>query len=114
MFETERCTITTLQKSDYWDVEKIYANQEVKKFLGVFRNDDSFSGIVEEMLTSSQASSHWGVREKQTESMIGLVSLDLHHEVFIKKFPINFYRAGEGKGMLVKQFRSSFIMFYMN
>lgn len=45
MFITERCTINRLQETDYSNVEKIYANQEVRKFLGGIRNEDSMRGI---------------------------------------------------------------------
>lgn len=98
MFETERCTINRLQETDYSDVEKIYANQEVRKFLGGIRNEESVRGIVEEMLTSSHESFHWIVREKQTEKMIGFVSLDLHHEGVYQEVSYQFLPCWWGKG----------------
>lgn len=98
MFETERCTINTLQESDYWDVEKIYANQEVRKFLGGIRTVESIRVAFEEMLTSCQESFHWAVREKQTERMIGLVSLDLHHEGIHREISYQFLPCWWGKG----------------
>lgn len=98
MFETERCTINRLQESDYRDVEKIYANQEVRKFLGGIRNEESMRGMVEEMLTSSQESFHWLAREKQTERVIGLVSLDLHHEGVYQEVSYQFLPCWWGKG----------------
>lgn len=98
MFETKRCTINRLQKSDYSDVEKIYANQEVRKFLGGIRTEDSIRVAFEEMLTSRQNSFHLAVREKQTERMIGLVSLDLHHEGVYQEISYQFLPAWWGKG----------------
>lgn len=98
MFETERCTINRLQESDYSVVEKVYANQEVRKFLGGIRNEDSMREIFEEMLTSSHESFHWAVREKQTEKMIGLVSLDSHHEGVYQEVSYQFLPCWWGKG----------------
>lgn len=98
MFKTERCTIKRLQESDLNDVKKIYANHEVREFLGGIRNKESVRGIVEEMLTSSPESFHWVVREKQTESMIGLVSLDLHHEGVYQEVSYQFLPCWWGKG----------------
>lgn len=98
LFRTERCTINRLQESDYSDVEKIYANQEVRKFLGGIRTEDSIRVAFEEMLTSSQETFHWAVREKQTERMIGLVSLDLHHEGIHREVSYQFLPCWWGKG----------------
>lgn len=98
MFETKRCTINRLQKSDYSDVEKIYANQEVRKFLGGIRTEDSIRVAFEEMLTSRQKSFYWAVREKQTERMIGLVSLAPHHEGVYQEVSYQFLPAWWGKG----------------
>jgi ribosomal-protein-alanine N-acetyltransferase len=50
------------------------------------------------MLTSSQASFHWVVRKKQTESMIGLVSLDLHHEGVYQEVSYQILSCWWGKG----------------
>ncbi|MEK3886680.1 GNAT family N-acetyltransferase [Bacillus sp. FSL K6-3431] len=80
MFETKRCFINTFQKSDYIDVKKLYVNQEVRKFLGGIRQEDSIEVALGEMLNSSDDSFYWVVREKYTDIFIGLVSLDPHHE----------------------------------
>ncbi|WHY87354.1 GNAT family N-acetyltransferase [Neobacillus novalis] len=80
MFETERCIINTFQKSDYFDTKKLFVNQEVRRFLGGIRQEDSIGVVMEEMLHSSDDSFYWVVREKLSENFIGLVSLDPHHE----------------------------------
>ncbi|ANU17845.1 GNAT family N-acetyltransferase [Planococcus maritimus] len=98
MFETDRCTVNSLQESDFIDVEKIYGNQEVRKFLGGIRQKDSIRVIVEEMLNSSQDSYYWVVREKYTESFIGLVSLDLHHDEVYQEVSYQFLPYWWGKG----------------
>ncbi|QVY62553.1 GNAT family N-acetyltransferase [Cytobacillus gottheilii] len=80
MFETERCLIRSLQESDFVDVKKIFANKEVRKYLGGIRQDDAIEAGLDEMLNSSDNSFYWVVREKHTDEFIGLISLDPHHD----------------------------------
>jgi [ribosomal protein S5]-alanine N-acetyltransferase len=80
LFETERCLIKRFQKSDYVDVKKLYVNEEVRKFLGGIRQEDSIITVLDEMLNASDNSFYWVVREKHTNDFIGLVSLDPHHD----------------------------------
>jgi [ribosomal protein S5]-alanine N-acetyltransferase len=63
-------------------MKKLYENQEVRKFLGGIRQEDSIVEILDEMLISSDNSFYWVVREKNTGDFIGLVSLDPHHDGF--------------------------------
>lgn len=80
LFETERCLIHTLQKSDTMDVKKLYVNQEVRKYLGGIRQEHSIDRVLDDMLNAGTDSMYWVVREKKTDDFIGLVSLDLHHD----------------------------------
>lgn len=80
LFETERCFMNTFQKSDYLDVKKLYVNQEVRKYLGGTRQEDSIELVLDDMLNSGSDSMYWVVREKHTDDFIGLVSLDPHHD----------------------------------
>lgn len=98
MFETERCTIDKLQESDYSEIKRIYENQEVRKFLGGVRQEASIAESFREMLDSSHNYFYWVVREKQAENMIGLVSLDLHHEGVYQEISYQFLPAWWGKG----------------
>jgi ribosomal-protein-alanine N-acetyltransferase len=98
LFKTERCTINRLQESDYCEVKRIYENQEVRKFLGGVRQEASIGERFREMLDSSHDFFYWVVREKQTENMIGLVSLDLHHGGVYQEISYQFLPAWWGKG----------------
>ncbi|MFJ7725106.1 GNAT family N-acetyltransferase [Neobacillus sp. NPDC097160] len=80
MFETERCFINAFQKSDYVDVKKLFVNQEVRRFLGGIRHEDSIGIVLDDMFNTSDDSYYWVVREKLTENFIGLFSLDPHHD----------------------------------
>ena len=77
LFETERCSINTLQKPDFDDVKQLFVNREVRKFLGGIREEDSIQVILESSLNHAFC---WVVREKHSGAFIGLVSLDLHHD----------------------------------
>ena len=98
MFETERCFINTIKKSDYVDVKNLYRNQEVRKFLGGIRSDTSIKEVFADMLNSSNDSYYWVVREKHTDKFIGLVSLDLHHEGVHLELSYQFLPKWWGKG----------------
>ncbi|AYA78498.1 N-acetyltransferase [Bacillus sp. Y1] len=80
MFETERCFMNNLQKSDTMDVKKLYVNQKVRKYLGGTLQEHSIEQVLDDMLNAGTDSMYWVVREKHTEDFIGLVSLDPHHD----------------------------------
>ncbi|MBM7837054.1 ribosomal-protein-alanine N-acetyltransferase [Alkalihalobacillus xiaoxiensis] len=98
IFETDRCLLTSFQKSDVIDVRQLYVNQEVREFLGGIRNDDSIEASVVGMLHPKADCYYWVVREKQTDSFIGLVSLDPHHEGVELELSYQFLPEWWGKG----------------
>ena len=102
MFETERCSINPFQKSDCSDVKKLYANQEVRKFLGGIRPEESTNLVLEEMLDPNQNSFYWIIREKQTRNFIGLVSLAPHHEDIYQEISYQFSPCFWGKGYAIE------------
>lgn len=104
MFETERCLINTIEAPDYTDVKNLYGNDEVRKFLGGIRSDNSIKEVFADMLNSGNDSFYWVVREKHTDNFIGLVSLDLTTKKFTLNFHISFYRNGGEKVMRQKLF----------
>ncbi|WP_339229309.1 GNAT family N-acetyltransferase [Oceanobacillus sp. FSL K6-2867] len=79
MFETERCYINLFRKNDFADVKKIFLNEDVRRYLGGIRDEESTSAILTSMLNSSDEAFYWVIREKQSNNFIGLVSLDPHH-----------------------------------
>ncbi|WP_445677914.1 GNAT family N-acetyltransferase [Robertmurraya sp. FSL R5-0851] len=98
MFETERCLIHTLQRSDTMDVKKLYINQEVRKYLGGTREEHSIEQVLEDMLNAGSNSLYWVVREKHTEDFIGLVSLDPHHDGVYQEISYQLLPYWWGKG----------------
>ncbi len=105
IFETDRCLITPFQKSDFIDVRQLYVNQEVREFLGGIRNDDSIEASLDGMLHPKASCYYWVVREKQTDSFIGLVSLDPHHKGVELELSYQFLPEWWGKDMQKKVLR---------
>ncbi|RPF55482.1 GNAT family N-acetyltransferase [Aquisalibacillus elongatus] len=116
MFETERCFVNTFQKSDYDDVKKLFVNQEVRKFLGGIRQENSIKVELDEMHNSSVDSFYWVVREKQEENFIGLVSLDPYHDDIHLEISYQFlpYWWGNGYATEVVQMIISFALNELN
>jgi [ribosomal protein S5]-alanine N-acetyltransferase len=98
LFETERCFINSFQKLDYDDVKKLYINKEVRNFLGGIREEDSIRVVLDEMLNSNEDSYYWIVREKQTDTFIGLVSLTPHHDGLFLEISYQFLPNWWGSG----------------
>lgn len=98
MFETERCLINTIKVSDYMDVKNLYGNDEVRKFLGGIRSDNSIREVFADKLNSGNDSFYWVIREKHTDNFIGLVSLDSHHEEVYLELSFQFLPKWWGKG----------------
>ena len=61
-------------------MKKLFVNQDVRKYLGGIREEDSIQEEMNDMLNPSDHSFYWVVREKQFDTFIGLVSLDPHHD----------------------------------
>ena len=80
MIETERCFIHSFQKSDSEDVKELYGNEEVRKYLGGVRDEDSMEVALQEVLQSNDGSHYWVVRKKDGNHFLGMVSLSPHHD----------------------------------
>ncbi|MET3193780.1 GNAT family N-acetyltransferase [Bacillus sp. OAE603] len=98
MFETERCFINSFQKLDYDDVKKLYINKKVRNFLGGIPEEDSIRVVLDEMLNSNEDSYYWIVREIQTDTFIGLVSLTPHHDGLFLEISYQFLPNWWGSG----------------
>ncbi len=80
MLETERCELCLIGRADAADVKGLYQNEEVRKYLGGVREEESMGAVMDEMLHPEEGAFYWVVREKGTGHFIGLVSLDRHHD----------------------------------
>jgi [ribosomal protein S5]-alanine N-acetyltransferase len=77
---TKRCVLLPIQQSDYEDVTRLYQNEDVRKYLGGIKQEESIRAIMASMIEPSLNSFYFVVREKHTHNFIGLLSLDTHHD----------------------------------
>ena len=98
MIETNRCKIDILQDSDYEKVRELFTNEKVRKFLGGTVSTESFNSSFDNMLTCNENSYYWVVRLKYNNEVIGLVSLDKHHDGFSTEVSYQFMPKHWGYG----------------
>ncbi|WP_172840529.1 GNAT family N-acetyltransferase [Virgibacillus phasianinus] len=80
MIESERCWLEFFRQSDCDDVEKLYRNPRVRRYLGGVPSEDLIDKSLYDMLHPDGDSFYWMAREKQSKESMGLISLDPHHE----------------------------------
>lgn len=80
MIETTRCRLSILQECDYEDVKKLYLDEKVRRFLGGTVNEQTYKKKFLDMYEANDDSLYWVIRHKVSNEIIGLVSLDLHHD----------------------------------
>ncbi|MEG1256565.1 GNAT family N-acetyltransferase [Clostridium sp.] len=98
MLETMRCKIINLQDNDYKDVEKLYIDEKVRRFLGGTIDKTTYNSIFSEMNISDNSSLYWVVRHKDNNKFLGLVSIDLHHDGISREISYQFLSEWWGLG----------------
>ena len=79
ILETNRCVMMPFQKTDYDEVKQLYMNQEVRRYLGGVRKEEELPLIFDEMC-HTRDENHWVVRNKDTNGLVGVISLGPHHD----------------------------------
>ncbi|QTM98930.1 GNAT family N-acetyltransferase [Sediminibacillus dalangtanensis] len=98
MLVTNHCILQLLQPSDYESILRLYRNEKVRKYLGGTVPEHKIRENFQHLFASGTPSCHWTVREKSTESFIGTVSLDLHHDGDATEISYQFLPLFWGKG----------------
>jgi ribosomal-protein-alanine N-acetyltransferase len=80
MIKTNRCLLVQLQESDFNDIEKLYINSEVRKYLGGMIDKKTFEVNFSDMLNAKEDTFNWVVRENSNNEFIGLISLHSSHD----------------------------------
>ena len=78
--ETNRCQILKLKENDYQDIKELYFDEDVRKFLGGVGSKEGFDNNFNDMISPEDDSFYWVIRLKANNELIGLVSLDKHHD----------------------------------
>ncbi|WP_454190849.1 GNAT family N-acetyltransferase [Paenibacillus sp. Marseille-Q7038] len=83
MLRTKRCSLSEVQDSDYESIRQLWMDEQIRLYLGgaikeecILRN--KFSGLIEK--SKKDESFYFVVKLIDTESFIGLVSLDKYHD----------------------------------
>jgi [ribosomal protein S5]-alanine N-acetyltransferase len=80
LLETKKCILEKLRPEDFEDVKQLYRNETVRKYLGGIVSEESYKERFAEMMELSTDNYYWVVRDKKTNSFMGIVSLDEHHD----------------------------------
>lgn len=80
VIKTNRCKMVKVQERDYEKIKELYTDEKVRKFLGGTVSNENFNSSFNDMLTCNNDSFYWVVRLKDNNHIIGLASLDKHHD----------------------------------
>ncbi|MGD7049374.1 GNAT family N-acetyltransferase [Rossellomorea marisflavi] len=95
MMRTDRCSIERMTDKDIPSIRRLYADEDVRRYLGGVRNDLDFEGLMAVM--GQQL--HWAVRDLKDGTFLGGVSLRPITMARIRRCPISFYRSTGGRDM---------------
>ncbi|WP_315111324.1 GNAT family N-acetyltransferase [Clostridium intestinale] len=98
MLNTDRCVMNKINKNDYEDVKKLYFDERVREFLGGVVTKKRYNNIFEEMLSANEESIYLTVRNNTTDELVGLVSLDKHHDGVSTEISYQFVSEFWGQG----------------
>lgn len=98
MLETERCVLFDLKRADFIDIKNLYFNHDVRKYLGGIVDEAYLLKAAEVMLENEGESHFWVVRERISDSFMGLVSLTPHHDGEYTEVSYQFMPEWWGKG----------------
>ncbi|MEW4307697.1 GNAT family N-acetyltransferase [Rossellomorea marisflavi] len=94
MMRTERCSIERMTDKDIPSIRRLYADEDVRRYLGGVRTDLDFEGLMAVM--GQQL--HWAVRDLKDGTFLGGVSLSTHHNGQDTEVPYQFLPEHWGKG----------------
>jgi len=80
MIETNRCKLLKIANEDHDDVKRLYQDETVRKYLGGAVDDERFNTRFAEMTEADGGSFYWGIRLKDTDEFLGMISIDMHHD----------------------------------
>ncbi|MED4116972.1 GNAT family N-acetyltransferase [Priestia megaterium] len=102
MIETKRCLLNDIQRSDYKSVKELYTDQEVRQYLGGPRKEETLNRVLNNMLQPDKDCWNWAVRLKQTDQLIGILSLNPHDIINEIKVYYQFFPQWWGNGYAIE------------
>jgi len=95
---TRRCVLSKIADTDFSDVQGLYEDDEVRRYLGGSVEQAQFIARFSDMLSTTGGVCYWVVREKESSNFIGLVSLDQYHDAINKEVSYQFAPSYWGRG----------------
>ncbi len=106
IIESERANFFSPTQSDYEDIFSLYNNEETRKYLGGIVERKEFEKKFIDLFSAKLPECHFVIREKESNSIIGMVSITRHHdqehfEISYELHP-NFWGKGLGTEVSLK------------
>ncbi|MGL4819186.1 MAG: GNAT family N-acetyltransferase [Bacilli bacterium] len=95
---TDRCCIRYVKENDYVEIKRLFMNEQVRKYLGGVHTDERYNQCFKSMVCSKDDEHYWTVQCKSSEDLIGLISLDSHHDGSCRELSFQFLPSYWGKG----------------
>ena len=96
--KTNRCTIEKIKLADYDEIKPLFFDEKVRKYLGGAIQEERYDDTFKDMLNIEDDSFYWSVRLTDSNELIGLVSIDDHHDGEYKELSYQFVPDVWGKG----------------
>lgn len=77
--ETARCLLVPLGETDRRDLRRLYANADVRRFLGGAVEGPDFERSFDRLVAAPMAAK-WVIRTKAADLFVGMASIDRHHD----------------------------------
>lgn len=77
--ETARCLLVPLGETDRQDLRRLYANADVRQFLGGTVEGPDFEDSFKRLVAASM-SAKWVIRTRGANLFVGMASIDGHHD----------------------------------
>ncbi|MCJ8345321.1 GNAT family N-acetyltransferase [bacterium] len=100
-FYTNRCFLSSLNQTDYKDIERLYSDEITREFLGGTLSPEDFKNRFESMLKNQKAL-HWVIRSILDKTFIGLITLDQHHDETNKEISYQLIASQFKKGYAIE------------
>lgn len=95
--ETKRCMLVKIQENNFIDIRRIYSNEKVREFLGGVPPEERIRAAFEGMVQATD-DHYFIIRDKPSNDLIGLVSLDKHHDGISTEISYQLLPVWWGKG----------------
>lgn len=99
MIRTQRCVIHCLRGEDTSDLEALYRDKEVWRYLGGLRNEVQIKSDIGRAVAPPHPAQYFAVRNGDNNAFLGIIFLDTHHNGADIEISYAFLSAVWGSGL---------------